>query len=278
MVELATANRQCVFEIRAVPLPEGVTKLLDENSSLISLIEQAQGRDSRKGKVDLTDQTLDNIRQLREQINEQFVQAGSNLWNSNSVDEIWSFGPNRCATNVLINRIPNNNYRQRHGSIWNIALNSSSGTSTDSFTCKDDYDHSIINGFQMATAKGSLCDEPLMGVAFIVERWIFNTIATDEVNEESNTSVDNKHIVDDFESWIDTMSIHSDGSSSLNTDYQARRIIDKSKIMPNRGPLSGQIIATVRDACRKAFDSQPRRLVAAMFKCEIMVNSEALGR
>ncbi|CAF2985970.1 unnamed protein product [Rotaria sp. Silwood2] len=48
LVELSTQNRQCTFQIRAVPLPDSVTRLLDENSSILAVIEQAQIRDDRK--------------------------------------------------------------------------------------------------------------------------------------------------------------------------------------------------------------------------------------
>lgn len=44
------------------------------------------------------------------------------------------------------------------------------------------------------------------------------------------------------------------------------------------GPLSGQLVSTVKDGCRKAFQMQPQRLMAAMYTCNILVNAEVLGR
>ncbi|CAF4550558.1 unnamed protein product [Rotaria sp. Silwood1] len=288
LVELSTQNRQCTFQIRAIPLPDAVTRLLDENSSLLAIIEQTQGRDDRKVIAQLNDQTLDRIRQLQERLNEEFINANGNMWNSNTVDEIWSFGPHRCGPNLLLSRIPNSIYKQRGSSIWTIALNNQMKTNINSSLTKDDYDLSIINGFQLATAKGSLCEEPLMGVAFIIERWEINTIVNDENNDEqqSTTEINNSDLptttaiaaVEEIESLVETMSITSDESSTLNTQQKPRRVVDKSKILIKRGPLSGQIVSTILDGCRKAFDSQPRRLVAAMYKCEVMVNAEALGR
>ncbi|CAF4941136.1 unnamed protein product, partial [Rotaria sp. Silwood1] len=288
LVELSTQNRQCTFQIRAIPLPNAVTHLLDENSSLLAIIEQTQGRDDRKVIAQLNDQTLDRIRQLQERLNEEFINANGNMWNSNTVDEIWSFGPHRCGPNLLLSRIPNSIYKQRGSSIWTIALNNQMKTNINSSLTKDDYDLSIINGFQLATAKGSLCEEPLMGVAFIIERWEINTIVNDENNDEqqSTTEINNSDLptttaiaaVEEIESLVETMSITSDESSTLNTQQKPRRVVDKSKILIKRGPLSGQIVSTILDGCRKAFDSQPRRLVAAMYKCEVMVNAEALGR
>ncbi|CAF4965175.1 unnamed protein product, partial [Rotaria magnacalcarata] len=189
LVELSTQNHQCRFQIRAVPLPDSVTRLLDENPSLLAIIEQAQGRDDKKGTVELNDQTLDQIRQLRTRLNEEFIASNEHMWNANTVDEIWSFAPHKCGPNILLNRIPNSIYRQRSASIWTIALNNQMKTTRDtSSSAKDDYDISIINGFQLATAKGSLCKEPLMGVAFIMERWEINTIANDENNDVQQES------------------------------------------------------------------------------------------
>ena len=155
-------------------------------------------------------------------------------------------------------------------------------TNPDASASKDDYDLSIINGFQLATAKGSLCEEPLMGVAFIIERWALDTIVNDEQDEQHDTSETNTanpgttttiaNPIDELESLQETLSINSDESSTVHSQQKPRRIIDPSKVVLKRGPLSGQIVSTMRDACRKAFDSQPRRLVAAMYKCEIIVN------
>lgn len=36
----------------------------------------------------------------------------------------------------------------------------------------------MINGFQLATLSGPLCEEPMMGVCFILKKW--------EIIEESN--------------------------------------------------------------------------------------------
>merc|ERR1712098_654196 len=44
------------------------------------------------------------------------------------------------------------------------------------------------------------------------------------------------------------------------------------------GPLSGQIMSTFKEGCRRAFQQQPQRLVTAMYSCEIAGKAEALGR
>jgi len=44
------------------------------------------------------------------------------------------------------------------------------------------------------------------------------------------------------------------------------------------GPLSGQIVSTVKEGCRRAFQKQHQRLVTAMYTCEISVKAEVLGK
>jgi len=43
------------------------------------------------------------------------------------------------------------------------------------------------------------------------------------------------------------------------------------------GPFSGQLMSAVKEGCRRAFQAQPQRLMAAMYSCSIQVNAEVLG-
>jgi len=90
-----------------------------------------------------------------------------------------------------------------------------------------EYDSSFINGFQLATVAGPLCDEPLMGVAFIVDEW------------------------------------------------EIDKTISDSGVY---GPLSGQIVSLSKECCKKAFQLQPQRLMAAMYSCDIQAKAEILGK
>ena len=44
------------------------------------------------------------------------------------------------------------------------------------------------------------------------------------------------------------------------------------------GPVSGQLISTVKEGCRRAIMAQPMRLIAAMYSCEIQATSDVLGK
>lgn len=37
------------------------------------------------------------------------------------------------------------------------------------------------------------------------------------------------------------------------------------------GPMSGQIVSAMKEGCRRAFQANPQRLMAAMYTCNIQV-------
>ena len=104
-----------------------------------------------------------------------------------------------------------------------------------------DYDYSIFSGFQMATASGPLCEEPLHGVAFVLKKWENCNKPSANAVEDCPPAADNDRV----------------------TSY---------------GPLSGQLISAMNEACRKAILVQPARLMAAMYSCNIRTTAEVLGK
>ena len=151
----------------------------------------------------------------------RLLSQGGNKWSGDRLIEcISSFGPKNCGANVLIDA----SGKQLLRSLWSGKSDSASDSASDSLTSI--YESSLINGFQLATQCGPLCEEPMMGVAFLLKDWSF---------------------LDD---------IPSTGIS---------------------GPISGQIISTMKEACRRAFSAQPRRLLMAMYSGTIQVSAEALG-
>lgn len=54
-------------------------------------------------------------------------------------------------------------------------------TPKDNVNALTKYENSFVNGFQIATVAGPLCEEPMMGVCFVVEDWTID-------NSEQNIS------------------------------------------------------------------------------------------
>ncbi|KAL0270767.1 UNVERIFIED_CONTAM: hypothetical protein PYX00_008065 [Menopon gallinae] len=236
-IVITTPNKQCTITLRAAPLPSDVVSILEKNSELIRTIDKnwnnrfisdelskmSLGRDGGTEtdqdysevceKAVMTETISVKIAALKKELEKAFAEAGK-PW-ENMVDKIWCFGPKRCGPNILFNCIEGyeRNFWKFEGEEPTVFLG---------------YDSIFCNGFQLATLAGPLCEEPMMGVGFIVEGWKI----TDE-------------------------------TSSTGVAY---------------GPLSGQIMSCVKEGCRKAFQAQPQRLMAAMYSCSIQVNAEALGK
>lgn len=212
MVEVE--NRVGRLRVRAAPLPASVTALLEKHQDLLKLTQTAALFTSAAHKTNanglneeettktsdttiVSETTLNNVNKesdfgmghtdsqkmsketasavtkLKKSLEKKFLEAGTE-WEG-AVDQIWSFGPSRCGPNVLLNRIKS---YPRH-SVWEPA------TPVDSPLAA--YDTNFITGFQMATAAGPLCEEPMMGVCFIVEDWSLPAADSEEDDEREDS-------------------------------------------------------------------------------------------
>lgn len=133
-----------------------------------------------------------------------------------------------------------------------------------------DFDNSIVSGFQLATLSGPMCEEPLMGVCFSVERWDVQSAAfsqhPDALREDSVS----------HEAFLEVSS-HGNSVEMTAEHKQAERKSDGFSV-DCYGPVSGQLIAAMKEACRHAFQAQPQRLMAAFYTCEIIATAEVLGK
>lgn len=126
-----------------------------------------------------------------------------------------------------------------------------------------DLDNSIVSGFQLATLSGPMCEEPLMGVCFSVERWDVQSSSEKQDGPTSLEAFGGNNVSAQVENAVEGLS-------------QTRRRQDGTSA-DCYGPVSGQLIAAMKEACRHAFQAQPQRLMAAMYTCEIMATAEVLG-
>uniref|UniRef100_A0A8C1YVL2 Elongation factor-like 1 n=1 Tax=Cyprinus carpio TaxID=7962 RepID=A0A8C1YVL2_CYPCA len=243
LVTLTTPNKMATVGVRAIPLPEEVTRLLEDNVELIRTMEQFS-------LFAWEDKTLDINQKILENIQEFKVKLESNLqgrkWRG-AVERIWAFGPRRCGPNILLNSVEG----YRRPSVWQCLEREKE---TEKAEIRD-FDNSIASGFQLATLSGPMCEEPLMGVCFSVETWDMKLSAPlaqqDSIDEDSQTADSNRS---------------RSGAEATGSSVDCY------------GPFSGQLIAAMKEACRYAFQAKPQRLMAAMYTCEIMATAEVLGR
>lgn len=202
LVVMSTPDKRCLIKVEAVPLSSEVIAILEKNVDLFRALDQESN-----------ESLSETILQVKNEVRAQLETALRDIVNDLDVDRIWCLGPKRCGPNLLLNGF------NEHGSIWK---------KSNQPVCQ--YDSSILNGFQLATMAGPLCEEPMMGVAFIIH----------DIQIEGNPEISS--------------------SSGIH------------------GPLSGQIVSTMKEGCRKAFQNHPQRLMAAMYSCDIQVQAEVLGK
>uniref|UniRef100_A0A8C3VP07 Elongation factor-like GTPase 1 n=1 Tax=Catharus ustulatus TaxID=91951 RepID=A0A8C3VP07_CATUS len=273
LVTINTPNKQATLSVRAMPLPEEVTRLLEENSDLIRTMEQLNTSLNEDKKThEINQKTLDRIKEFKQKL-EKSLQGRK--WR-NAVDQIWSFGPRKCGPNILLH-----NFGDYKRSVWQCL-----GNSVKEVGKYRDFDNSIVSGFQLATLSGPMCEEPLMGVCFTVEKWEINK-AGDTVSHNRQDSGELGATEEQNEEETTASSGTAKGPSANEQDRNQSVTDSPEKMSKHKGesvladcygPFSGQLIATMKEACRYALQAKPQRLMAAMYTCEIMATAEVLGR
>uniref|UniRef100_A0A8C8SXS6 Elongation factor-like GTPase 1 n=1 Tax=Pelusios castaneus TaxID=367368 RepID=A0A8C8SXS6_9SAUR len=278
LITMSTPNKYATLSVRAMPLPEEVTRLLEENSDLIRTMEQFNSSLSEDKKMhEINQKTLGRIQEFKQKL-EQNLQGRK--WR-NAVDQIWSFGPRKCGPNILLNKFEG--YKK---SVWQCL-----DKTIKEVTKYRDFENSIVSGFQLATLSGPMCEEPLMGVCFIVEKWDMSKAeeqmsvnrqeseeleATEQTkNEDEVTSLSSSYTT---ESSREHKELQDSSQGSPDSSEKSSKRRGENLLADCYGPFSGQLIATMKEACRYALQAKPQRLMAAMYTCEIMATAEVLGR
>ncbi|XP_042340727.1 elongation factor-like GTPase 1 [Plectropomus leopardus] len=270
LVTLTTPNRLATVSVRAIPLPQEVTLLLENSTELIRTLEQVN-MSLREGKsLDVSLRTLEAISELKAQL-ESLLQGRK--WR-NAVERIWAFGPRRYGPNILLNSVEG----YQRPSLWQcLARGDKAGEAGSQAAITRDLDNSIISGFQLASLSGPMCEEPLMGVCFSVERWDIQSSALPQHQDSLEEDTISHEALADSKVKGSTETCAQTEGTAAGEAGQARHRPDSSAA-DCYGPVSGQLIAAMKEACRHAFQAQPQRLMAAMYTCEVMATAEVLGR
>lgn len=251
-----TANKCCSLHVHALPLPTSVSNLLEKSTELLRILASLSS-ESEQSQSSMNKETIVQLRDLHSKLQELFQSLGS-PWD-NAVNKIWAFGPRRTGPNILLNNVKN----YKRPSIWEPILHKTQNTNRFHFL--RDYDSSVVNGFQLATLAGPMCEEPIKGVCFIVEEWSILESALEpfKVTEKGPT-----HAAFDAQEVLPNVP----SSPVVGSPDLPPMCVDLY------GPFSGQVISAMKEACRRAFLAQPTRLLAAMYSCEIQATADVLGR
>ncbi|XP_022638164.1 elongation factor-like GTPase 1 [Vigna radiata var. radiata] len=267
-VEKTTPNGRCVVRVQVMKLLPSLTKVLDESSDLLADIIGVNSGHTLKSLETQRPSILENENPV-EVLKKRILDAvEGDILSRNEDDKdhaekcklkwlkvlrrIWALGPRQIGPNLLFTpdskaESTNNSVLIRGCSHVSERLGFVADSSTSDSVAERpstanqalymDAEHlesSVISGFQLATSAGPLCEEPMWGLAFVVE------------------------------ARISPFSGHGDESETPQQSEQY-------------GIFAGQVIATVKDACRAAVLQNKPRLVEAMYFCELNTPTEYLG-
>ncbi|CAI5727983.1 unnamed protein product [Hyaloperonospora brassicae] len=178
-----TPDGTLTLKIRAHPLPVETAKLLEENAPLVKRIElcekAAHELNDKVASVD-TDLTAEDIVAFKNRFATSLLASESALLRSLPLDQIWSYGPRRVGPNVLVNNIPNYNSPE-----WTSSMTAAICIqNSERVRMINMLRNSIVTGFQMASSAGPLCDEPVWGLAFVIEDIVIHKTGIDESKSE----------------------------------------------------------------------------------------------
>eukprot|EP00250_Pteridium_aquilinum_P016025 c22901_g1_i1 orf=246-3464(+) len=293
VVEKVTANGRCMVRVHVSKLPSAVTKVLEQSGEQLQIllrdsnsketcevIKEGDAQDPvavlrnrliAAAQVDSADGSFRNVKRKSE--------ADAKTW-VNRLERIWSLGPRHVGPNVLLTPsmgigsdshglfehgeslfpggppgvetvlIEGAPYVSRRLGIVNECsddVRQQNGLRSALLMEADALESSVISGFQLATAAGPLCEEPMWGLAFTIEAVL---LAKGKGLAAGNGA--------DVAGTTDT------GVATAVTDTY--------------GPFSGQVMTTVKEACRAAILAKSPRLVEAMYFCEVSTPTEFLGQ
>uniref|UniRef100_A0A3Q3R5M3 Tr-type G domain-containing protein n=1 Tax=Monopterus albus TaxID=43700 RepID=A0A3Q3R5M3_MONAL len=266
LVTLTTPNRLGTVSVRAIPLPPEVTCVLESSSELIRTLNMSL---RERKSLDISLRTLEAIAGLKAKL-ESLLQGRK--WR-NTVERIWAFGPRRYGPNILLNNVEG----YQRPSVWQCLDREDKVIDAGpQAAVLRDFDNSIVNGFQLATLSGPMCEEPLMGVCFSMEKWDVQSSAPPE-NQDSlvDDSISHEALADSKLEGQSETCAHMKGTGTGPSQVRHR---SETTFGDCYKLVSGQLIAAMKEACRHAVQAQPQRLMAAMYTCEIMATAEVLGR
>lgn len=225
IITMTTANKLCTLKIQVTPLPSVVVDFLLESSQILKTLVSM-------GSTKLDNEEKIKILKLKECF-EKKLESAEGDW-VGMVDRIMAFGPRGVGPNILINKVDNYN----RPSIWSALDTTPEMSEASNFR---EYDNSLVNGFQLATLSGPLCEEPVHGVCYQLLEW----------------------------SMADSSDHQTDITSTKEQGESGSELSVKNDVF---GPFSGQLISAMKEGCRRAFLLQPARLMAAMYSCGILVS------
>ncbi|THG20728.1 elongation factor-like GTPase 1 isoform X1 [Camellia sinensis] len=219
-IEKTTPNGRCVVRVLVMKLPPALTKVLDESSDLLggiiggkwghtdkiletqrtSIVEDDNPIETLKTRI--TDAIESHIPSESTEIDKDRAEK-CKILRERFLKRIWALGPRQVGPNILLT--PDSKGKTTDCSVLvrgspyvserlgflgsssngDVASEASSVETHALYQEAESLESSVVSGFQLATASGPLCDEPMWGLAFVVEACISPLIGQSNESETS---------------------------------------------------------------------------------------------
>lgn len=286
-VEMSTPNKQLTIRLRTVPLPQPLKQFLEEtaNQQIIkkmldtakaeeeapkdaSVQPTAEAEELTRLQKEKAAKEAEKLAVFREKFVEAFKAEDGARWLDEFQSHLWALGPHGVGSNLLLNHVPN----YWDSSSWmplSVKLGFSDARQAihsneehaDRNKALRDLNNSIVSGFQLASIAGPLCNEPMTGVAFIVE----------EIHLQQEQQADN---ADDEAEEED----EDDDFAAMGIPKPTARPLGGSSAYTFPPAFMGMVISLVKEACRRVFLTHSVRIVEPMYLCDMYVSAQALGK
>lgn len=222
-VEKVTQNGRCVVQVKVLKLPPSLTKVIEESSDILADILGGKAAQSGQTNKSLDTQVASAVEDANpvETLRKRMMEAvESDILSSGETDKdraekcklkwqkllkrIWALGPWHIGPNILLT--PEIKGKGTDSSVLirgsshvseklglvdgsgnaNAAAETSSEVTEALYAEAERLQSSVLSGFQLATAAGPLCDEPMWGLAFVVEAYISPLAAQSDELETSH--------------------------------------------------------------------------------------------
>ncbi|KAF5846436.1 hypothetical protein GGP41_003874 [Bipolaris sorokiniana] len=184
-----TASKQVSVRLRVCPLPASVTDFLGKNAGAIKKLYSDRRAEDEGGNAEHQEHGTEDdgiqeaekreigqslsLEEFKKQLKEAFAEAKGQkeVW-TDVIEKITAFGPRRIGPNILVDATPD--------SICGKALRDSSSPNPDAEEPSDrtisprTFSSTIAYAFQLATAQGPCCAEPVQGIAIFLESVTLN--------------------------------------------------------------------------------------------------------
>ncbi|PWY65567.1 ribosome assembly protein 1 [Aspergillus heteromorphus CBS 117.55] len=195
-------SKQLTMRLRVVPLPSAVTDFISKHVGTLKRLQtekrtaaesqptntttaetaQAEAADATDEARETTSLSLQEFRkELSRIVDEEVTDNDKGLW-KNIVDRITAFGPRRVGPNILVDATEVNTCEKFLLDDPKQQPSVNADTSSREALIVRDFCDKIAYAFQMATAQGPLCLEPIQGIAVFLEDLSVNAASEEDID------------------------------------------------------------------------------------------------